>query len=311
MLEKVPEIAREDVRAVLERLRGIQGSWPNEMQLTFHAQDSAYNYHPHLFLEAFPGVAPEPLRDLSLAALLISSAVCVRDRVLDGHAGSDVVRATLRIQAMELEAYRIFQRHFGPQSQFWARYRDLAAMYSHVNLFAARFINGEAAWSEFTESRAVELANFNSALASSTVDAMAELSGHFEHHADLRQSIAHYNIARQLWDDVCDWKEDLQKRSPTLVIARVFQARPELADRPRDDALFKDFVREAHYRGHVSHVLGLALRHVAAAEQRAAALPNLLWHTLLAAVRGNCEKLQADLSQIISRNLERTRAAAP
>jgi hypothetical protein len=225
--------------------------------------------------------------------------------VLDGHSGSDLPRATLRIQAMEFEAYRIFQRHFPPGALFWDRYRDLVALTARVNLFADRFIRGELPWSEFTEERALDLANHTAALACSTVDAMAEASGHHEYHATLRLSVERYNVARQLWDDVCDWKEDLGKGCPTLVIARVFQARPDLAQRPRDEAFLKDFAREAHYRGHVSYVLKLALNHVASAEQCAAALPQLMWHQLLASVRASCEKLRADLEEIVERNLRR------
>ena len=311
MAEDFSEIMRQDLPRILEALRHIEERWPGRLSLSFHDRRSVYNYHPYLFREAFPGIEPRTLQDLSLAALLIAGAVCVRDGLLDGRAGADAPRAALRVQAMELEAYRAWARHLSPHARFWERYQALAAEYARVNLEAARFASGQRPWSAFDEGFATALARGNSALACSTVDALAELSGALEHHERLRSSIERYNVARQLWDDVCDWREDLLMRAPTLPIARVMAARPDLADHPRDEALLREVAREVHFRGHLRHVLGLALDHLAEAERLAAGPPALGWHRVLATLRESCEALRADLEAIVARNVRGAPTAPP
>jgi hypothetical protein len=308
MGEDLSDIAGRDLPPILDELRRLDRTWPTGVALAFHAPQSIYNFHPYLFAGAFGDVGPEALRDLSVAGALVASAVCVRDGLLDGRAGPDAPLAALRVQAMEYEAYRVWARYFPPGSGFWERYRALAVEYLAVSLRAARHAAGELPWSAFDEAFGIELARGTAALACSSVDALAELSGAYEHHERLRCSLQRYNVARQLWDDACDWKQDLLAGTPTLVIARVMASRPELCERPRDEALVREFARAVHYGGHIRHVIGLALEHLADAARLAAPLPTLPWHRVLEHLGRRCTALRADLDAIVERKL---RSAAP
>lgn len=313
MFEQVPEHVREHVRNVFDRLETLERRWPEKGLLSFHEPPSVYTYHPFLFWESFPSVSVEAMRDLSLAAMLAASAACLRDRIMD-RPGPDATRAALRVHAMEYESYLIWNRHFSPGSSFWTKYRELASASARVNLRARLFVSGACPWTQFTDEFARELGACNAALACSTVDALAELSGLAEHYGPLRRSIEHYNAARQLWDDACDWRQDLLGGGATLVIARAFSARPELAAQRRDEAFQKKFAREVHYRGHIRYVLTLALDELGLAEELAARAPAPLWGALLVHLRRSCERLRAELEGIAARNLrwasERVRARA-
>jgi hypothetical protein len=303
MFEEVPEELREHVREVLDGLKRLEERWPEKDFLAFHRPTSVYTYHPFLFRESFPCVSSEEMRDLSLAAMLASSAACLRDQIMD-RPGPRATRAALRVHAMEYEATLIWARHFPPAALFWTRYRELAAASARANLQAHRFASGARPWAQFTDDVARELGACNAALACSTVDALAELSGRDEHREPLRKSIEHYNAARQLWDDACDWRQDLVAGGATLVLALAFTSRPELAGRKRDEALQHELAREIHYRGHIRRVLGLALEELGLAEELAARAPAPLWGALLAHLRRACEGLGAELEGIAARNLE-------
>lgn len=310
MFEEVPEHLRERVREILECLGELEERWPERGFLTFHPPASVYTYHPFLFWESFPRASGEEMRDLSLASMLVAGAVCLRDKIMDGPTAG-ATRAALRVHAMEYEAHRIWSRYFPPASSFWSKYRELTSAYARVNLKARRFASGECPWAQFTDEFARELGASNAGLACSTVDALAELVGPAEHYEPLRRSIQHYNAARQLWDDACDWKEDLTGGGATLVLARAFAARPELEGRKRDDAFQREFAREVHYRGHIRYALGLALDELTLAEELAAPTPAPLWGALLAHLRRACEELRADLEGIAARNLQRAGVRLP
>jgi hypothetical protein len=310
MLENVPEPLRDDVRWVLEEAARLQARWPARVQLAFHAPDSVHNYHPYLFREAFPRVSSAQLRDLALASMLVSGAMLVRDAILDGHGGSGAPRALLRSHAMELEGHRRWQAHLPPHARFWTRYQELYAAYARANLESARFADGELPWSSYTEERAIEIARGRAGLACTTVDALAELGGGEEHREPLCRSLHDYAVARQLWDEIRGWKEHLTAGRPSSLIARVLAARTDLQARPKDEPLFRDFAREAHYRGHVAHQLELALRHLDAAETAVASVPSGMWHAAIRTLRRDCEGLRDDLARIVARNL-RARAEPP
>lgn len=294
----------EDVGQVLTAVRRLQREWPGEVQLQLHAKDSAYNAHSYLFRQAFPDVPSAVYQRLSQAALLISGAVVLRDELMDEVDVSDVRRSLLRIQAMEYEGLQIWHELFPSGSGFWHTYRRLVSDYARVNLEAKRFATGELPWSRFSVDFATELARCNAGLACSTIAALAELSSAKHHREPLIESVHHYNVARQFWDDVCDWKDDLRRGQPSLVLARAHQARPDLAARQQQGEPCREFTREVYYSGHLTFVLELALEHIDAAERSLTNVPRLDWHDLLGILRGNCIALLEDVNRIVDRNLQ-------
>ena len=126
MFEQVPEHVREHVHDILDRLLKLEQRWPEKGLLSFHEPPSVYTYHPFLFWESFPSVSVEAMRDLSLAAMLASSAACLRDRIMDRPGPAP---PALRCGSMPWSTSRISSgigtspraRRSGPSTESWHR----------------------------------------------------------------------------------------------------------------------------------------------------------------------------------------------
>ena len=290
---------------VQQRLSELQVHWPEEIALSFHPDSSAYAFHPYLFREAFPDVEIEIYRSLATAILLIAGAVCVRDQLMDGLAEPDLrVRNIFRLKGMEFEAYRIFYHHFPSKSRFWDRYRQYAAEYAGVDYLESLFVARKRPWDEFSDDIALAIAEKNSALACITIAALVEYSGNDELYDPLLTSVEKYNVARQVWDDVCDWKEDLLDGIPSLALGKVFRNHPKWETHPRDAALVEKVAKEVYYRNYLVECLDLAIQAFDDAQSVVSHLPGLSWNWLLDSRRTACKKLRQDIRAIVAKKME-------
>ena len=62
-----------------------------------------------------------------------------------------------------------------------------------------------------------------------------------------------------MWDDLQDWKEDLQQGTPSLLLARLVSERPARLEGEAGRDVIKQLARELYYGGHARHVLELTL----------------------------------------------------
>lgn len=290
-----------------EPLAGLQPRWPRDVELGIAAQGSIYHGYPFLFLGAFPSLASTPQRvePLALACRLLADSLFVADDVMDEDP-TDRERAAniLRIQAMQFEAYRLLHSLFPPQARFWDRLQTYLAVYAKACLSEKHFSAPGSGWTDLSQGAAIAIARGKSSLANLAVAGLVELAedeGPFE---ALTGSVGRYYIARQLVDDLTDWRDDLRRGVPSLLLARV--AALEFSGDSKEELTRQiDRTTQAiYFGGHGRQALELALTVLAAARREAAPYPDLPWHRLLDKLDGHCKGLLQDLDRLTGTDRE-------
>lgn len=302
------KIEREVTRA---RLDALQSDWP--VSLIPQAPEASsletiLESFPSYFQDAFPPIDPEPLRTLTLAIRLLSSSLLVADAVMDGDGKPEEIPSRiLRCEAMQFEAWRCLGAILPPDSVFWPRCRGLMAEYARACLLERDFVDGRRAWEEFSEPFARALAIGKNSPVRIPVAALAALSGDEEPYGTLPASLDEYSVALQMYDDVRDWKRDLVRGFPSLLLVKALGERPD-ADRLASADFLREAAREIYYGGHCRFVLLLALEALDRADRLAARFGELGWRSMLDFLRGQCATLLKDFERIVQRNLERIAA---
>ena len=300
---------QHSIDATATVLGRLQERWPQEVVLgSGKAQLALLDYYPYLFLEAFPSLTPEDIEPLSLAGLLFAHATLLYDKVMDRTTDAYLgTVSALRLQAMQMEAAHVLYQLFPPASTFWEHYHSYLSEYADACVQEQRFATGDRPWHDYTEPVALELIVKKNGLSRIAIAGLVELSRDDSHFAALVESIHHFNIARQIWDDLCDWKEDVHHWLPSLLLARLVTEWPVQvmpAERPAFDA---HLGRALHYSGHACYVLELAMDSLDRAAQRIADLPQLRWQDVIASLREQCQALWRDIDHIVRRNRQRAR----
>jgi hypothetical protein len=305
-----PEI-EDATAAVTASLQRLQERWPSAVQLGITTRASIYHSYPHLFLGAFPGLDTARIEPLCLAASLFADSLFVADDLMDEEVTDrDTTTNVVRIQAMQFEGYRILHELVAPEARFWLRFRDYLALYGAACIDERRFAQPGADWSELTQPVALRIAKGKSSLAKFVVAGLAELAGDEAPVEPLTRALDRYYTARQMIDDLSDWRQDLERGYPSLLLARVASGGlagltpPELARRPEEVG------RTVYGGGHARYVVKLALQGLAEGEALASPFPDLLWHRVMARLRGRCETLLRELERIAA-SAESARARGP
>jgi squalene-hopene/tetraprenyl-beta-curcumene cyclase len=123
--------------------------------------------------------------------------------------------------------------------------------------------------------------------------------------APLVESIDCYNCARQMLDDLSDWKEDLEAGMPSLLLARALGEKPSCPDDESFSNLQQQVAREIFYNGHASYVLTLALRKLDEADAALRDWPKLAWRKVHRDLRNECSQLLSDIERIVRENVVR------
>ncbi|HLE84641.1 MAG TPA: prenyltransferase/squalene oxidase repeat-containing protein [Thermoanaerobaculia bacterium] len=305
-----PEIEAATAAVTASLLR-LQERWPGAVQLGITTRASIYHSYPHLFLGAFPGLDAARIEPLCLAASLFADSLFVADDLMDDDATDrDTTTNVVRVQAMQLEGYYILHDLFPPQARFWDRFRDYLALYAAACIDERRFAQPAADWSELTQPLALRIAKGKSSLAKFVTAGLGELAGDEAPIEPLSRALDRYYVARQMIDDLSDWRQDLERGYPSLLLARV--AGGELAGlSPPELARRSEEVGRALYgAGHARYVVELALHALAEGEALASPYPDLLWHRVMARLRGRSETLLGELERLATR-AETVRAQGP
>jgi squalene-hopene/tetraprenyl-beta-curcumene cyclase len=298
-----------DVAATEDILTSLQRRWPDEIALRSGIPSEYYRTPFHL-LAAFASLTPASVMPLALFCHLYAGSIFLQDKLIDGEAKhSDVAALSLRVMAMQAEAYHVLHQLFPPSATFWARFRVYMADYAAACLEERRFATGARPFREYTEDIGLMIAVGKNGLARSVVAAMVDLAGDERMLDPLLEIINAFNKATQMLDDLQDWKVDLKRGAPSLLLARVISHPP----RDLDDAAWRRVTarvaRELYYDGHVSYVVGLALACLDAAERLKPTLPGLGLYGTIAILRRRCEALRQDLDRIVRQNIERAGTA--
>lgn len=301
-------IAREDLcpppeiesatAASSAAVASLQERWPPLVELSIATQASIYHSYPYLFLEAFPSARAERLKPLCLAASLFADSLFLADDLMDENPSArNITINVLRIQAMQFEGYRILHGLFPPQARFWERFRDYLALYAQACLDELRFTAPGASWGELNQDLALRIAKGKSSLAKFVVAGLGELAADEAPVEPLTRALDRYYIARQMVDDLSDWRQDLARGCPSLLLARVAA---ELSDESKDKLRNQpERVGRAIYAGgHARYTMELALHALAGAKELSNPHPAPLWQGVLARMKARCETLLGELDRI-------------
>jgi hypothetical protein len=280
----------------------LQRGWPDAVQLRVWRQSIWYEL-PYLFLPAFPQVTLADVRPLALFGRLLASSMFVHDPLADREiAVHDAATATLRIMAMQFEAYHALHGCVPARARFWDRLRSYLADYAEACTSELRVSAGAIPWCEFDDALALRIMTGKSGASRAIVAGLAELAHDDGPLEPLITSLDHFNIACQLWDDLKDWRDDLQHAMPSMLLARVLPEHP----RTCEDAREPDRVgRMLYYDGHARAVLELALASLDAAERASEPFGVQAFHRLIALTRRRIEPTLHDLNRLVERNVER------
>jgi hypothetical protein len=156
--------------------------------------------------------------------------------------------------------------------------------------------------SAFTQAEIFQLAKGKAALSKMTTAALALLADRPETVPDLSASQDCFNAARQLYDDVKDWKDDyLHGRYSSLLTAALLAMSSEGAHDPRGGIDPDDVSAELHRGGHVASALNQAARWCDDSLQHVAGYQMAGWTRLVTSLRSQVVRLRDDLAEIQSR----------
>jgi len=282
-----------------EPISQLQKRWPRDVELGIEAEASIYHGYPYLFLGAFPGLIPEDIESLALACRLFADSLFVADDIMDEDP-TDRERAAnvLRVEAMQFEAYRLLHRLFPPEARFWDRLQTYLAVYAKACLDEKFFSSPRNGWGELTEAAALSIARGKSSLAKFAVAGLAELAGDDGPLEPLTRALDRYYVARQMVDDLTDWREDLRRGVPSLLLGRLSAV--EFPSQPKEELTRQiDRTTQAiYFGGHGRYVLRLGLRTLERAVELSAPYPDLPWQRVLGKLGGHFEKLMQDLDRL-------------
>lgn len=305
----LPSDLHEKAQKIAQSIEKLQTLWPQQIILSASAV-SVYDCFPYLFTEAFPSICESDLDRFALAARLYASSIFLHDKLFDegaertSNAHLAPVNA-LRILAMQWEAYRQLHELFPPHAAFWQDFRYYLGHFTRACVEEQKFIAGGRAWRELSEELALDIARGKNGIARTTIAGLAEMDASRCALKPLAQAIDHYNSARQMLDDLCDWKDDLEAGVPSLLLARVIGERPVGLDDGQLSKLTTDVGREIFYGGHARYVMELALSILDQADRSRAEWPKLAWWKVHADLRNQCALLLHDLERIVDENVRR------
>ncbi|MGA8341959.1 MAG: hypothetical protein WB781_08475 [Candidatus Sulfotelmatobacter sp.] len=305
----LPSSLREKAQRIAERIEELQLSWPEQIVLCASAV-SMYDCFPYLFGDAFPSIAEGDLDRFAVAARLYASSIFLHDKLFDesperaSTAHLAPVNA-LRILAMQCEAYRQLHELFPPRSAFWQDFRYYLSHFTRACVEEQKFIAGGRAWRELSEELALEIARGKNGIARATIAGLADMEGNRNSLQPLTEAIDGYNSARQMLDDLCDWKEDLGAGIPSLLLARVLGQGPTCLSPGELSKLKVEVGREIFYGGHAKYLMELAVSILDQADRATKEWPSLPWRKVHADLRHQCALFLQDLGRIVEENVHR------
>lgn len=308
-LEMFPPHIREEIVSVGAELEQIQKQWRDTVCLQGSFNDpraTVYDCYPFFFLPAFTTLSPADIRPLSLAGRLFACSIILYDKVMDRTSPAYLATShALSIQAMQLEGYGLLHNLFPPDAVFWHRFRGYYVDHAEACLEEQRFNTGQRSWGEFTEDLALRIAMGKNGVARATIAGLVEMAKDERLYAPFVEAIDCFNVASQMWDDLCDWKEDLETGTPSLLLSTLVSERPAFLSRDEQARAVADIARDLYYGGRARHILELALVSLERADGHTAAFPDLPWRNVAGDLRKRCRLLLADIARIVGSNLRR------
>jgi hypothetical protein len=302
------EFLKGAAAGVLAQAESRLAPWGLGIRLGPVGRANVYDCFPYLFREVFPAITDERLLSLAVASRLLASALLANDSLIDGDVESKRVPAVVATAvALQAEAYRGLHKLFPPDSPFWNNFDIVVRNFNASCLEEKSYLIGGELWSKYSEEIAVRLALGKNRVPHLVIAGLSELSSSYVLHDVLCSSLDRYYIARQFYDDLMDWEKDLRSRSATLLLKRLSTENESFGRCLRDGDVNDDVKREIFYGGHALRLMEEAIDSASRAEQAIADLPAMGWNLAIRHVRGYCESMHRDISEVVARNQRRVK----
>lgn len=258
---------------------------------------NVYFHFPFCFREAFPGVALEHLRALALSGALWMSYMRAQDDTIDCITAGDPAMLFLRDIYLR-ESLSLLYGIFPFESGFWTYYSGYFDEYAR-SVLAEKSEHVSAA-SCYLDDDFHRIAKGKAAMAKYPVAAQAMLSGRLEALPILEESLDSFHVGYQYWDDLVDWKEDLENANYSFLLTTAIQ---RLAPDKRDMsgiALRQAIGRVVYYSGLAEEHLGRAFTWFERAYELSLAAGCATWGTHVKCLQTQTAGLAHDLRAIMA-----------
>lgn len=282
-------------------LMELERGWPCVAGLRVGPPKSAFNSYPKLFISYFPPIADDRLDLFCHGCRLLASAIVVCDRLVDEETSrSEATRILLQSQAMHYEAYGVFNALFGKSPFFWERLKSYMSAFSRSASLQDVYMSGRRSLHGLSLSEAEEIAISKTGVAKIVIAGLSILA-ETEHDDDLVDSIDHFNLARQLYDDLVDWRIDITAGRPSTIVASLVSRHPSF--------VLKREIPDLSSIGRTIYYSGLATDQINRAEialDRCSIFVPVAgedgWNVVIGGLRAELKSLKTDLTTIIARN---------
>lgn len=288
----------EQVKDVAARVAAFHAELSFALDIGTTELPNYYHAYPFLFRDEFSSVSDAQASTLAVAGVFYLNHLCLLDDVVDTVGPPRPYKLFLSALLHE-EAMVQLGTLFSAGSPFWV---ELSRFHRE---FAVAMLREQTAHTRrlapFTDAETFQIAKGKAALSKMTTAALALLAGRPETIARLSASQDCFNAARQMYDDVKDWKEDYRNgRYSSLVTAALLELHPVEADGPRAGGL-DELTSRLHYGGHIDTALARAAQWCDDAATHVAGYNVTGWLRLIHALREQVSRLRADLAAIRER----------
>ena len=277
------------VRDVEQQVAAFLGSVHSLLGIETEEEPNYYHSYPFLFREEFPSVDDTAITTLAVAGVFYLNHLCLVDDVVDSPDAPQIYKLFLSPLLHE-EALKRLGTLFAGDSPFWTE------LSSYHREFAAAMLQEQARHTgkvtAFRDGEAFSIAKGKSALSKMTTTALALLAGRPETIRTLSASQDCFNAARQMYDDVKDWRADyLDRRYSSLLTAA-------LVELGGGDSGLHAVSAQLHYGGHIDKSLTQAAAWCDEALESVSDLRVPGWVRLVHSLQAQVVRLRDDLARI-------------
>jgi len=294
-LSEYPEL----VQGVAARVTAFHGELQAVLQISTTEEPNYYHAYPFLFRDEFPPISDAAASTLAVAGVFYLNHLCLLDDVVDSQGERQPYKLFMSALLHE-EALVQLGTLFVPASPFWT---ELSAYHRE---FAAAMLREQTAHtgrlSAFTEAEVFQIAKGKAALSKMTTTALALLADRPETIINLSASQDYFNAARQMYDDVKDWRDDYaNRRYSALLTAALLDLSGGDAKDPQLTIDIEALSTRLHYGGHIDHALAQAALWCDQAATHVAGYQVAGWSRLIQSLRAQVVRLREDLAAIRER----------
>jgi hypothetical protein len=290
------------LKAFTERLIARLGVSPDKAERlrqydSSRSHGNVYLHFPFCFREAFPTVALENVRTIALSGILWMSYMRAQDDAIDKPGTVDPTLLFLRDLYLR-ESLHLLYGILPYNSRFWTFYSTYFDEYARAVLSEKE--NHSSMDSHYDDAEFREIAKGKAAMAKYPVAALAALGGEDQKMPLLTESLDCFHVGYQYWDDLVDWKEDLENSKYSLLLVRALEnITPEKRTVPPEQ-LRETIGRVIYYSGLAEEQLGQSFKWLERAWELSLAAGCTIWGAHVKTLQKQTVVLRTDLRSIMS-----------